>query len=129
MSKSRGLYVSTDGKIDPINSKSKCRYVIGTSKQFNKLLTGNENKKCESECLYGGYKILYNNASNETRNKFVSRYVENTEICGPVIIIKEKGDIELDAHKTLGKNILRKVDWIGFTIPDTQDWTFRSSDT
>ena len=41
--------------------------------------------------------------------------MENTEIDGPVIIIKGKGDIELDAHKTFGKKVLRKTDCLGFS--------------
>ncbi|RIA85362.1 hypothetical protein C1645_830879 [Glomus cerebriforme] len=116
MSRIKGLYISIDGKIDPNNSNKKCRYVVGTMKNFNELLTGDENKMCSEDHLNNELRILYNNCSTEPKNKFVSRYVENTEINGPVIILKKNGDIKSDAHKTLGKNVLRKVDWLGFTI-------------
>ena len=131
--KIRGLYISTDGKIDPEHNKKcryavstdrnidtennkKCRYVVGTFKQFNEILTGDKNNECAYDYLDNDLKVLYNNRSTEPHNKFISRYVTNTEIYGPVIIIKNKGDIELDAHKTLGKKILTKVDWLGISI-------------
>lgn len=108
MSEIRGLLAITDKEY---------RYITGTMKQFNEILTGNKNKKCTKEYLEGGdYRILYNTWSREPRNSFIKRYVENTEINGPVIFIKENGNIDLDAHKTLGKNVLRNNDWLGFTI-------------
>ncbi|CAB4404197.1 unnamed protein product [Rhizophagus irregularis] len=120
MARIRGLFISTDGKIDSTNTIKKCHYVIGMMKQFNELLTGDENKNCSKDYLKDNdnsdYRILYNTWSKEPRNKFISRYVENTEINGPVIIIKENGNIELDALKTLEKNDLCKNDWLGFTL-------------
>lgn len=101
MKKIRGLYISTCGKIDSDDD-----YVAGTFKQFNELLTGDEKIDCSYDHLGDDFKVLYNNKSNEPYNVFINRYVANTAICGPVIIIKNKGDIELDAHKTLGKNVL-----------------------
>ncbi|CAG8616883.1 11782_t:CDS:2 [Rhizophagus irregularis] len=106
--------MTLNGKIDLTNTIKKCDYVIGMMKQFNELLTGDENKNCSKDYLKDNdnsdYRILYNTWSKEPRNKFISRYVENTEINGPVIIIKENGNIELDAHKTLEKNVLCKND-------------------
>lgn len=110
----RGLYVSADGNIDIKNN-----YVVGTMKNFNKLLMGDENKECSYDLLKplnDDYKILYNTNSTEYRNKFVSRYVDHSIINGPIIFIKGKGNIELDAHKTLGKNVLSKNEYLGFTL-------------
>jgi hypothetical protein len=52
------------------------------------------------------------------------RYVNNSEVNGPVIIVKDYGDIDLNAHKTL-KNNLRKVGWLSFIIRE-REWLGRN---
>ena len=44
------------------------------------------------------------------------RYVDNTNIDGPVIIINDKSDLEVTAHKTLGRIAFKNVDWVGFSL-------------
>ena len=78
-------------------------------------MTGDEKKDYSYDYLGSDFKVLYNNQSTELHNKFIDRYVANSEICGPVIIIKNNGDIELDAHKTIGKKVLTELDWLGFS--------------
>src|SRR5437764_2369497 len=49
--KIRGLYISTDGKIDKHEPKRKSRYVVSTREDFNFLLTGERNQKCFKESI------------------------------------------------------------------------------
>lgn len=108
-----GLYASTDGKID---GKDTSRYVKGTMDDFKFLLTKNKNKLSETE-LNKEFTLLYNNKSKQSLNEFVVRYVENTDIRGPVIIIKsDKSDVEETTHKWIGKQVLKKCNWLGFSI-------------
>lgn len=69
-----------------------------------------------NEPLNGDFTILYNKNSEEPRNKFVMKYVDNTLIDGPIIIINDKKDLEITAHKTLAEKAFKKVKWIGYTI-------------
>ena len=110
----KGLYISTDGKIDRDNHKKGSRYVIGTKKQFNELLT-NGKMNAKEEYLNKDYRILYNSQSKEPRNEKVNKYVENTDICGPVIIIKKSGSLESNDHKKLQK-FFKGIDWLGFDL-------------
>ena len=112
--RTKALYISTDGKVDKNN---KTRYIIGTQEDFNFLLTGNKNKKCAKEILIKDFILLYNN-NNESnlKNTFVSRYVDNTEVCGPVIILKKDKDLDPDTFRWVGERILKRCDWLGFQI-------------
>lgn len=106
-----GLYVSTNGKGE------KSRYVKGTCNDFNLLLTIKKRKKYSTECIDKGFTLLYNKDSNESRNKFIFRYVANTNINGPVIIIrKDKSGLDTKTHTWIGKKVLSKCVWLGYTI-------------
>ena len=112
----RGIYISTDGKVDKSNPKNKSRYVVGTLDDFSTLLTGDENRKCSQVDLDGDFMLLYDQRSREPRNKFILRYIDNTNIDGPIIIINKKSDLKVTAHKTLGKIALKNINWIGFSL-------------
>ncbi|CAB4488516.1 uncharacterized protein OCT59_025739 [Rhizophagus irregularis] len=105
----KGLYISTDGT-------KKSRYIIGTFNDLSTLLAGNKIRKCTIEYLNGSYKLLYDSQSKESQNEYLARYVDNTNVNGPVIIINEERDLKDTEHKTLGKTALKNVDWIGFTL-------------
>jgi hypothetical protein len=111
-----GIYISTDGKVDKSNPKKKSRYVVGTLNDFSTLLTGNKKRKCSKDFLIGDFKLLYDSSSLESQNEFLARYIDNTNVNGPVIIINEERDLEVTEYKKLGKIALRNVDWIGFTL-------------
>src|SRR5436305_13822867 len=101
------LYVSTDGKGKINKEKDFSRYVRGTMDDYKFLLTKNKNK-LSKEYLFDNFILLYNSKSEDSRNQFILRYVENTEINGPVIILKEdKSDLDTKTHKWIGKKISR----------------------
>lgn len=112
----RGIYISIDGKVDKNNPMNKSRYVVGTLNDFSTLLTKNKNRKCSKDYLNGNFAVLYDPLSKESHNNFLSRYVENSIVDGPVIIINEERDLEVTEHKTLGKIALRNVDTIGYSL-------------
>ncbi|RGB43808.1 hypothetical protein C1646_749409 [Rhizophagus diaphanus] len=105
-----------DGKVGKSEATKKSRYVVGTLNDFSTLFTGNKNRKCSKEYLNGNFKLLYDSQSKESQNKFLARYVNNTNVDGPVIIINEERDLKDTEHKTLGKIALKNVDWIDFTL-------------
>lgn len=73
--KINGIYITTNGR--KIETKD------GTENYFEKLLHG----KISEYTIGEGYKILYNDQSNDSRNEFLMRFVEYTDICGPIIFI------------------------------------------
>ena len=78
-----------------------------------------KHRKIATEYLNGGLTLLFNNNSNDEKNSKISKYVENTEINGPVIIFKtDYSDLGLKSHLKLQK-MLKESDWLGFLVPDS----------
>ena len=86
-------------------------------REFKITLTEDKKIKFSKENLSNDFDLLYYRKSKESRNKFIAKYVDNTDINGNVIIIKHNnGDLELNTHKWIGRKILKKCDWLGFTL-------------
>lgn len=115
-SKIRGLYIPTNGKRNADEPSQEARYIVRTMKELKSLVAGNKDSKCMKDYLDNELRIFYDNNLSEPINEYINRYVKNSNIHGPVIVIKKNGDLDLNTHKSLGINVLRHIDSIGFNL-------------
>ena len=104
------LYLNTEGTFGDNQS----RYLTRTLDDFHEYVTGSKDQKCSTECLNNGLLMLYKLHSEDSLNRIVSKYVNDHNVHGPVIIYNSnKTDIDKNTHEQL-ENVFEGLVWIGF---------------